>query len=481
MNYAGLYLPRFVKALAYMLQSVEYDTRQFLRWFWLEQSIAGLNIKRLKPTPKSKLLLAAGWLCQLALLVAAAWLWLRWWGDRRMANFVLAAAVTALAPAATAHILALVNWVGRWLIQKPLEVSRRSATREIFFNHRAKVIVIAGSYGKTSMKNLLAAVLGAKLKVAAAQGNYNTPAGIAKFAAAIKGDEDVLIVEAGEYRPGDVAQICRLVGPDVGFITGANEQHLVHMKSVENAIRTVFELAEALPKGAPLYINGESEYLNDHVAKGDIVYSRQGAGKFKISRISTGLSGTKLTIKPPKGKAFELNTVLMGEHQAGPIAAAVHLAFSLGLEPADIKQGLEQLEATNRRFKPQTINGATIIDDSYNGNPDGFLAGIEFIKGLKKTGRKVYVTPGMIELGSLSGPAHRAVGRKLAEAKVDLVVLNRNPATAHIADGLDEAGFKGQLVWLEEEQNFLDHAADLTQKNDVVLLQNSPRERFFYL
>ena len=479
-RYSVLYSPKFVRQLIYMLQSVEYDTWQYLRWFWLQGDYSELKNKRTKPTPKSRLLVFSGAVIYLVLASVAAWLFLWLVSDSSLPRTLLLVGFLALIPVLLAHLLAGVSFIGRWLIQKPLEIIRKRRIKDVFSDHPGKVIVIAGSYGKTSMKHMLGAVLGAKLKVAATSGNFNTPAGIARFASSLSGDEDVLIVEAGEYRPGDVAFICDMVNPDIGFITGVNEQHLSHMKSVANALTTVFELAEALPEKAALYVNAESQHLEGHIQKADLAYSRDGITGFKISKFATNLGGTKLTIKPKKGQGFEISTSLMGLHQAGPIAAAVHLADSLGLKPAEIKKGFNSMEAHNRRFKPQEIDGVAVIDDSYNGNPDGFLAGIEFLKGLKAK-RKVYVTPGMIELGRLSPDAHFAVGQKLASSGVDLVILNKNPATGQIDAGLKAGKYKGETAWLGEQDNFLEHISDFTQKGDVVLLQNSPRERFFYL
>jgi len=476
----ALYRPKFALKLSYMLQAVEYDVSQYLRWFWLESGWDNLDSSRLKWTAKSRLMAVLAGLVYLCLLALAGWLWLAWLGDKSLPAFALAAGITALTPAMLAHLIILPLIIGTWLIQKPLELMLAGRTKRIFARHPGQVIVIAGSYGKTSMKHLLKAILGAKLRVAATPGNYNTPMGIGRFAGRLSGLEDVVIVEAGEYRPGDVARICRLVKPDIGFITGANEQHLTRMQSVDNALKTVFELAEYLAEGSPLYVNGESAYVDEKIIKSDLVYSRQGAGQLKISQLSTGLGGTELTLKPAKGKSYKLKTALMGLHQAGPLAAAAHLAEQLKLKPADIKRGLAELEAHERRFKPQTISGVTVIDDSYNGNPDGFLAGIDFLSELKNAKRRVYVTPGMVELGRVSGDIHYSIGRYLGQSKIDQVVLNRNPATEALYQGLTDAKFKGPVHWLDGAENFLEHLANYTGTGDVVLMQNSPREDFFY-
>ena len=479
--YFNLYRPRMVKVLSYMLQSMEYDPIQYLRWFWHQRDFGRLKSKLIKPTTKSRLLEVLCGLLYLSLVSYGAWLWYSWAISPEAPALILAIGVTALLPILLAHLLIAPLFVGTWLVQRPIEWLGQRGTKRIFADSSAKVIVIAGSYGKTSMKHLIKSVLGAKLKVAVTPGNYNTPAGIGRFARKLDGDEDVLVVEAGEYRPGDVAKICRLAGPDIGFITGVNEQHMTRMKSVDNALRSAFELAESLAEGAPLYINAESEYLVDQIAKTDLAYSREGVGKLKVSKLSTGLGGTKLTIKPAKGKSYQLTTSLIGLHQAGPIAAVCYLAADMGLKPADIKKGVKSHEAFSRRFNPQDINGVTLIDDSYNGNPDGFLAGIDFLDELSRTKRRVYVTPGMTELGWLTRDVHFAIGQRLAKSKIKLVILNENPATKQIAAGLEDGKYKGDINWLGELDNFLEHVEDLTKPGDVVLMQNSPREAFFYL
>lgn len=477
----SLYRPKFVSALVYMLQSVEYDAYQYLRWFWRQSDFGRLQPGRVKPTVKSNLVTVLAGLIYLSLITLAGWLWWQWWDDKQLPALVLATGATALVPAAAAHLLVLPLFLGTWLVQKPLELLQSRHTRRILAGHPGRVIVVAGSYGKTSMKHLLRSVLGTKFKVAVTPGNYNTPSGIGRFARGLSGDEDILIVEAGEYRPGDVARICRLTRPDIGFITGVNEQHMTRMKSVENALGTVFELADCLGEGQPLYVNGDSAYVESRIAKSDLVYGLEGVGKLKVSKLASGLYGTSMTIRPLKGRSYQLKTPLMGRHQAGPIAAAAHLAESLGLTPAQIKRGVADMEVFDRRFKAEKLNGVTVIDDSYNGNPDGFLAGIEFLDDLKGVKRRVYVTPGMTELGRLSADAHYAIGRRLAESDIDQIVFNRNPATVQIQAGLDDGKFKGKVLWLEGQANFLEHLGDYTKAGDVVLLQNSPREDFFYL
>jgi UDP-N-acetylmuramoyl-tripeptide--D-alanyl-D-alanine ligase len=122
-------------------------------------------------------------------------------------------------------------------------------------------------------------------------------------------------------------------------------------------------------------------------------------------------------------------------------------------------------------MQPATAGDVVTIDDSYNGNPDGARVAIEFLAGLKGH-RRIYVTPGFSETGSKSAEVHRQTGRQLAEAGIEVVALVKNSVTPHIAEGLEEAGFKGELIWYPDGMSSLVALPKLTVAGDVVLLQN---------
>jgi UDP-N-acetylmuramoyl-tripeptide--D-alanyl-D-alanine ligase len=297
----------------------------------------------------------------------------------------------------------------------------------------------------------------------------NTPIGISRFMTTLEGHEEVLIFEMGEYYPGDIKRLSNMTLPDMGVITGINEQHLVRFKTLDRTVATIYELADYLDK-KPLWVNGESELAKTAAAANHRVYSRSGVGEWKVSKAKTGLDGTQFTAT--KGNVtVNAKSALLGLHQVGPLVAAIDIATHLGLAPEQIEAGIAATRPFEHRMQPATAGDVVTIDDSYNGNPDGARVAIEFLAGLKGH-RRIYVTPGFSETGSKSAEVHRQTGKQLAEAGIEVVALVKNSVTPHIAEGLEEADFKGELIWYPDGMSSLVALPKLTVAGDVVLLQN---------
>ena len=325
-------------------------------------------------------------------------------------------------------ILALLQW--------PVEYLLVNYAKRKLQAHSALKVAVAGSFGKTTMREILKAVLASAKKVAAPPGSYNTPLGIAKFVRGLKGDEEVLIFEMGEYYPGDIRKLCNFVHPDIGIITGVNEAHLEKFKDIEKTRATIFELADYLGN-KPLYINGESELAGrglsplargvppssagrgvippnkggaESARRGLLLYTRSGAGEWQVERAQTGLKGTSFTLGNGTD-TISVRSKLLGLHNIGPLCVAAHIATRLGLTPKQIEEGIDATKPFEHRLKPHTdAQGVTTLDDSYNGNPDGVRAVIEFLASLKGS-RRWYVTPGLVEMGPKKEEIHKEIGR----------------------------------------------------------------------
>ena len=327
---------------------------------------------------------------------------------------------------------------------------------------------IAGSFGKTTMKEMLLTTLSEGKKVAATPGNMNTPLGISRFVERLTGDEEILIFELGEYYPGDIKELCELVQPTMGVITGINEAHLERFKTIDRTTSTIFELADYL-KNKNLWANGESPLVAKHMRAGMKSYTRKGVGKLKVQHAKTGLEGTDFQVVGG-GTKLRIHSRLLGLHTIGPLAAVADMAAELGFTPKQIEAGLSATKPFEHRMQPQQAGDIWTIDDSYNGNPDGARVAIEFLAGIKGH-RRVYVTPGLVEVGSATAEVHRAIGKQLASS-VDVVILVQNSATPHIEAGLKSADFAGQVIWYEDGLSCLDALPHITKPGDVVLLQN---------
>lgn len=460
------YRPRYVRALVYMLQSTEYQLSYFWKWFGRTKDFSNLEQRsRLEKTPKSWVLLILGWI-----IVALYWL------ASIIAVHGLSPHMYPLALAlvffATPYILVLVITFPVWAIgylQKLYERRLIKQARQILLHNPAARIGIAGSYGKTSMRYILTAILSEGRRAATPQHNYNTPIGISRFVASLSGDEEILVFELGEYYPGDVRRLCNMVMPGIGVITGVNEAHLERFNSLDKTAATIFELADWLGK-KPVYVNAESDLAKAQADKRHELYSHGGCGETNISHVEIGLSGTKFKIEL-NGKVCAVKTQLLGRHNLGPIAAAATIALSLGLTPEQIVAGIAKTKPFEHRLEPSERGDVTYIDDSYNGNPDGVHAAINFLASIKNR-RRFYVTPGLVEMGPRTHEVHQEIGRWLAESGIEQVVLVRNSATEVIAKGLETHGFKGKLTWFERAEEVFAALPNLTVSDDVVLLQN---------
>ena len=202
MKYLYLFSPQYLLTLVYMLQASEYDLRKYLRWYWNTDDFSKVSVRKsLDFTSKAKLLVAGGLVLDAIQLIMAAAVINAGYQDGRLDLWAVGIGMIIMIPVITAHLMAVPLWLGTAIIQRPKEQSALEAGQEAFANHPGVTIAVAGSYGKTTTKEVLKTILSEKFKVAATEGNLNTPGALAQFALELEGDEDVVIVELGEFKP----------------------------------------------------------------------------------------------------------------------------------------------------------------------------------------------------------------------------------------------------------------------------------------
>ncbi len=457
----------YPRSLVYMLQASEYNVRDYLDW--RRQAADFLRVEKRKKfvkTAKGLLLLGAVWMLFLGLVAAAGALF---WVISEPWKYLLIGLILVLLPYFLAYGLAIFTGVVK-IAQLPLEKMIIAQARKKLQAHPAIKIGIAGSFGKTTMREILKTVLSEGKKVAAPPHSYNTLLGISQFVKTLSGDEEVIVFELGEYYPGDVQKLCQLVQPDIGVITGVNEAHLQKFKTIDRTVKTIYELADYLGD-RPVYVNAENQLAADNAAPEHILYSRRGVGGLEITTAKTDLSGTSLVLQNGQQK-LKLKSELLGLHLVGSLGLAVELALKLNLNTAQIKAGISNTKPFEHRLQPKTDNdGVVTLDDSYNGNPDGVRAVIDFLGSLKNH-RRFYVTPGLVEIGAQTKPVHLEIGKQLAEAQIEKVVLIKNSVTPFIEEGLKKANYQGEIIWFDDALKAFAALPRITVKGDVVLLQN---------
>ena len=462
-----------------MLQASEYNLGEYFDWFWRVKDFRTVeNRKQLDPTTKARLLLAfirtksvGTYIIYLGLLAAAT--------IYESTPYLIVGVIWFfLIPYILAFGITLPLYLGKKLIQEPKEHKMILAAQIELAKHSAIKIGIAGSYGKTTMKEILATVLSAGFddgEVKATPGNMNTPIGISRFVQKLTGNEKVLIFEMGEYYPGDILALSELIQPSIGVITGVNEAHLSKFKTLDRTVATIFELDDYL-EGKNVYKNGDNEHIADTAGHDPLIYSIHGVdGWIQTDLKHANLNGLEFTLSKAK-KSIKVKSKLLGTHQVGPIAAIVAIAIDkLGLSVEQVESGIKDIIAFEHRMEQKALSsGATFIDDAYNGNADGLAAGIRFLEaqGHKESRSRYYLTPGLVETGDRTEAVHRAIGKQLTETKIEHILLIKNSVTPFIADELEKAGQADKIRWFVDMPAALVALPQMTVAGDIVLLQN---------
>ena len=349
-----------------------------------------------------------------------------------------------------------------------------------------KVIGITGSYGKTSTKYILHQILSEKFNTLMTPDSYNTPMGICKvIRGELTAEHEIFIVEMGAYKRGDIRELCNLASPQIGILTAVGPQHLERFKSIENIAKTKYELIESLPSGGLAIFNCDNEIcagLADKREKDGNPVRRYATEPFPVASASEHVeltatniqhtdTGLTFTIHTSVGTA-EIRTPLLGRHNVSNILAATAVSIECGMTLEEIRVAIANVVPIPHRLQLTASEGSvTIIDDSFNSNPVGAKAALEVLTEIQG-GKKVLVTPGMVELGEREYEENKRLGEHAADV-CDLVILVGPKRTTPILDGLKAVQYPNQQIIvalnLEEVKQ---HLATQVQAGDVVLFEN---------
>jgi len=466
----SIYSYRFPSSLVYMMQSCEYQSGPYLRWLWRTKDYSSVQHRRkLDKTSYAKVLLAGlslGMLLEIAIGIALIIYSLTAHID---GLWEIGLAIVIAYPLLWSHLIILPLELGKSLIVEPKQKQQIAKAQAIFANHSGVKIAVAGSYGKTSMKEVLKTVLSEARTVAATEGNLNVAVAQAKFATKLNGREEILIIEYGESGPGDVARFASISQPNYAVITGIAPAHLNNYKTLDAAANDIFSLASYL-KNRNVYVNGESKSVSKYLKPEFIVYGVKGIDGWSVKNVKITVSGTSFNLVKAK-KTLHITSQLLGRQQIGVLAASAVIAMKLGLSEAEVESGIAKTKPYEHRMQPYTLSGATIIDDTYNGNIEGIRAGVGLLSELSAK-RKIYVSPGLVEQGIETKAVHLEMGRLIAQAKPDLVVLMDNSVSRFIKQGLSEDGFKGELRLEKDPLAFYQGLEHFVAAGDLVLMQN---------
>ena len=386
------------------------------------------------------------------------------------------------------------------IINRPIEKAVNQhyindAKRILRSNPEMTIIGVTGSYGKTSVKFFLQTLLQQRYSVLVTPESYNTPMGVVitirKF---MKPSHEIFVCEMGARYVGEIKEICDLVHPHHGVITSIGPQHLDTFGSIENIKKTKFELADALPEGAMLFLNGDNEYIADYLESrggdegpsesglagarktggyGNVTfYYSQGSGEgYTASDIRLSNLGTDFTVTAPDGESERYQMKLVGAHNVINVMGAIAVANRFGIPLKELRIPVRRLRPAQHRMEMKESGEVTIIDDAYNSNPIGSKAAVETLALFD--GIRILITPGMVELGEDEDEYNRRFGTYAADC-CDWILLVGEKHTAPIREGILSKGFpEGNCRTFGKVEEAIDFAYRIRgEGHKYILLEN---------
>ena len=361
-----------------------------------------------------------------------------------------------------------------------------------------RVAAVAGSVGKTTTKEILAALLGARFRVLKSTGNLNNEYGLPLTLFQLEDEHEAVVVELGMSRRGELARLTRIVAPDVGLVTRVAVEHLEFFASLDEIALAERELIENLPRraarvaleglasgsdAAVSVLNADDERVArfGEIAPGRVItFGSSAKAQFRAENVDDrGIDGTTFDFIAPEGSA-RLKLPLIGRHNVMNAVAALAAASVWGIGAAEAEHVFPKLQPADKRGEVVRFKqGFVVINDTYNSSPTALDALVDLLAHSTKYQRRILATGEMLELGSTSAELHRACGRHAAEAQIDGApaidwIIGVQGEAAALVEAAIEAGHPREqakfFATSEEAGKFL---APFTARGDLLLLKGS--------
>ncbi|MBU0660693.1 UDP-N-acetylmuramoyl-tripeptide--D-alanyl-D-alanine ligase [Patescibacteria group bacterium] len=343
-----------------------------------------------------------------------------------------------------------------------------------------KIIGITGSYGKTTVKEFLSSILGEKFCVIYTPKNINSDIGISKFILQTDFSKaHIFIVEIGAYNTGDVQLVCDIVHPSIGILTAINEQHLSLFGSMEKIQSAKYELLRAIPKNGLAITNSDNEYCREFLDEIKAKVATFGIEKkygptCEIEDLTDGkhqVLSVDILLQHGEKSLIHFHPKTTGRHNALNIAPCILVADFLGMSKEEIITAVNNVSDPKTAIHSYSYGKATIVDDSYNSNPQGFKAALDVLAAYPSARKRVVITRGMLELGDRSEELHEEIAGEISFVADELVIITPDfiePLKKGIAPR-----FKKIVVSVKTNpEELLSYIQSLKETDVVILLEN---------
>lgn len=336
-------------------------------------------------------------------------------------------------------------------------------------------VAITGSVGKTTTKDIIASVLSQRYNTLKTEGNFNNDIGVPLTLFRLDESNECAVIEMGMNHFNEISYLTSIAEPDIAVITNIGVSHIENLGSRDGILKAKCEIFEAMAEDSFKVLNGDDDKLITvkHKYKNICYYStKQKADIYADNIILRGLKGVDCTIH--KGDiSFDVSIPVPGRHMAGNALAAAAVAFELGLNPEEIKKGIETFIPAGNRMEIINTERYTIANDTYNANPQSVEAGIDAIASEK--GVKCCILGDMLELGDMAAQLHYETGKYAAEKNIDIIVCI-GPLSEHMYKGAIDKG--GNAYYFNTQEEFHEKIESIIPRGAVILVKASRGMRF---
>lgn len=335
---------------------------------------------------------------------------------------------------------------------------------------RKRVVAVTGSAGKTGTKDIIATLLQTRFRVGKTIGNFNNHLGLPLSILRLPAEAEIAVLEMGMNHAGEIRQLAHIARPQIGVVTNVGYAHVEAFSGIEGVAAAKRELIEELPENGLAVLNADDERVKRFGAQHrgpTLTYGVAEDAQIRATDVDLGVDGSSFRVL---GVAFR--TQLRGLHSLQNILAGLAVADALGIDLADLTEAVAKLEPAKMRGERFKRGAITILDDSYNSNPEAARSMIDVLRQ-EKAARRIAVLGEMLELGAKAEILHREVGAYAAQARVD-AVIGVGGAAEFIAQEAVKGGLDARdAFFFENAEEAGDFLRAFLRPGDAVLFKGS--------
>ena len=334
------------------------------------------------------------------------------------------------------------------------------------------ILAVGGSNGKTTTKEMIAAVLSSKYRVLKTEGNLNNQVGVPQTLLRLNSRHEIGVVEIGTNHAGEIAYLSEILAPTHGMITNIGHEHLEFFGDIDGVANAEAELFSAIAKSGTGFINTDDEHIIRHAKK---IKKKMTYGFTKYSNTVRGTFHTmtqngcaEFSVRLKGRKPFEVHLSVPGKHAMSNALAAATAGLAFKVPQKNIQEALGKFHAIGKRMEVLNIGGVTILNDTYNANPDSVISALETLSAMKCRGKKIVILADMLEMGGAAREEHARIGDIISTQKIDYLFT-----FGEFARSIHSRAKVNMKVHYDQKNILSEFVFELLAPGDAVLVKGS--------